>query len=146
MLALPAGALLALLVPHDAKRPRVVVARVRGRLEAKAALELEPRVAAEVADVPEGVGLALEDGDDDGAAAGEGCGGRGEGALEEGDEELLVVADLAVDVGGLSADVGEIEDDSVVGGACDGGRELCGVDVVDELVVVDGNRLSLLCL
>lgn len=143
--ALPARALLSLLVPHDAKRPRVVVARISRRLEAKAALELEPRVAAEVADVPEGVGLTLEEGDDDGAAAGEGRGGRGEGALEEGDEELLVVADLAVNVCGFAADVGEVEDDAVVGGAGDGGRELCGVDVVDELVV-DGNGPRLLCL
>lgn len=125
----------------------MVVARVRDHLEAETVLELEPRVAGEVADVPEGVGLALEEGDDDGAAAGEGRGGRGEGALEEGDEELLVVADLAVDVGGLAADVGEVEDDSVVGGAGDGGRELCGVDAVDELVVVDGgDGLALLCL
>lgn len=120
----------------------MVIARVRGGLEAKAALELQPRVAAEVADVPEGVRLALEEGDDDGATSGEGRGGRAEGALEEGDEELLVVADLAVDVGRFAADVGEVEDDSVVGGAGDGGRELCSVDVVDELVV-DG--LALLC-
>lgn len=123
----------------------MVIARVDSRLEAKAALELQPRVAAEVADVPEGVGLALEEGDDDGTLRGEGRGGRGEGALEEGDEELLIVADLAVDVGRLAADVGEVEDDSVVGGAGDGGRELCGVDVIDELVV-DGDGLAQLCL
>lgn len=116
----------------------MVIARVRVCLKSKAALELEAGVAAEVADVPEGVGLALEEGDDDGAAAGERGGGRGEGALEEGDEQLLVVADLAVDVCGLAADVGEVEDDSVVGDAGDGGRELGGVDVVDQLVVDDG--------
>lgn len=122
----------------------MVIARVRVGLEAKAALELEAGVAAKVADVPEGVGLALEEGDDDGATGGERGGGRGEGALEEGDEQLLVVADLAVDVCGLAADVGEVEDDSVVGDAGDGGRELGGVDIVDQLVVDDGGGLALL--
>lgn len=137
VLALPARALLPLLVPHDAKSASVVIARVRVCLKSEAALELEAGVAAEVADVPEGVGLALEEGDDDRAAASKGGRGRGEGALEEGDEQLLVVADLAVDVCGLAADVGEVEDDSVVGDAGDGGRELGSVDVVDKLVVDD---------
>lgn len=105
---------------------------VRARLEAKAALDLEPGVAREVADVPEGVGLALEERDDD-------CGARrqgGDGALEEGHEEGLVVAHLTVDVGGLAADVGEVEDDAVEpGGPREGGGELGRVDVVEELVI-----------
>lgn len=66
-------------------------------------------MAGQVADVPERVGLALEQRDDDGAARGE----RQHGALEELDQQLLVVADLAVDVRALAADVREVEDDAV---------------------------------
>lgn len=110
----------------------MAVARVGRRLEAEAAVDLEPRVAGEVADVPEGVGLALEEGDDDGAPRGEGA----EGVVEEGDEEGLVVADLAVDVGGLAADVGEVEEDAGGGRARGRGGEGPGcVDAVDDLVL-----------
>lgn len=42
-------------------------------------------------------------------------GQRQQGAAEEVDEQLLVVAHLAVDVGALAADVGEVEDDAVHG-------------------------------
>lgn len=83
----------------------MVVARVRRGLEAEAPLDLQAGVAGEVADIPESVWLALKQGDDDGAAGRE----REQRAPEEVDEELLVVADLAVDVGALAADMGEVE-------------------------------------
>ncbi|KAI6751044.1 hypothetical protein HG530_013958 [Fusarium avenaceum] len=67
---------------------------------------LYPGVTGQIAHVPEGVWLALEERDDDGGAGGQGW----YGALEEGDEERLVVADLAVHVCGLASDVGEVED------------------------------------
>ena len=113
----------------------MVITWVHVRLKAKAPLHLQAAVPAEVAHVPERVGLAFEEGDDDTAAWGEwggGGGARGCDALEEGDEELLVVADLAVYVGGFAADVGEVEDDVVEGGAGEGWSEFGSVDVVDE--------------
>lgn len=60
---------------------------------------------AQIADIPEGVRLALEKRDDDGATRGEGE----QGAFKELDEELLIVAHLSIDVGGFAADVGEVE-------------------------------------
>lgn len=105
VLALPPTADLPQLVAHGAQRAGVVVAGVRGRLEAEAPLDLQPGVARQVADVPERVGLSLEQRDDNGTAGGK----REQGALEEVDEELLVVADLPVDVGGFATDVGEVE-------------------------------------
>lgn len=83
----------------------MVVLWVCGGLEAEAALDLQAGVAAQIADVPQGVRLPVEECDDDGAAGREGQ----QRAREEVDEELLVVADLAVDVGGFAADVGEVE-------------------------------------
>ncbi|KAF4977356.1 hypothetical protein FZEAL_6128, partial [Fusarium zealandicum] len=89
LLALPPTlADLALCIPHDAQGARVPISGVGGGLEPEAALDLQPRVAGEVADVPQGVGLALKEGHDDGGAGGQG----GQGALEEGDEERLVMA------------------------------------------------------
>lgn len=70
----------------------MVIARVRRRLEAETPLDLQTRMAAEVADIPERVGLALEQRDDDGPARSEGE----QGPLEELDEEFLVVANLTV--------------------------------------------------
>lgn len=122
--------------PHDAERARVGVPRIRRGGEGEAALDLQAGVAGEVAHVPEGVGLALEKGDDDGATrlGGQGAQGRG----EEGHEQGLVVADLAVHVGRLAADVGEVEEYAGRRGPRAGGGEgLGGVDVVDDL----GGRL-----
>lgn len=59
----------------------------------------------QITDVPEGVGFALEQCDDDGSAGSE----VEQGAFEELDEKLLVVAHLPVDVGGFAANVWEIE-------------------------------------
>lgn len=74
-------------------------------MEAKTPLDLQAGVTSQIADIPEGVGFALEQCDDDGTA-----GGKAEqSAFEELDEELLVVAYLTVDVGGFAANMGEIE-------------------------------------
>lgn len=107
VLALPRAAteLAGGLATHGAQRAAVAVARERGGLEAEAALDLQAGVARQIAHVPQRVRLALEQRDDNGAARRE----RELRALEEGDEELLVVAHLPVDVGGLAADVGEVE-------------------------------------
>lgn len=106
-----------------------MIAGISSRLKAEATVYLKLRMAGEVADVPEGVRLALEERDDYGATGSEG-GGASDSALEEGNDELLVSADLAVHVGGLAADVGEVEDDVVVLLAGDGGGELGGIDAV----------------
>lgn len=91
----------------------------------------------QIAHVPESVWLALEESDDDGGAGGQGW----YGALEEGDEERLVVANLAVHVCGLAADMGEVEDYAIEGCASDGVGELGSIDVVEEFVV--GREVSL---
>lgn len=127
VLALPPAADLA--VPpaaHDAERPRVVVARVRGGLEAEAALDLQAAVPREVAHVPQRVRLALEQRDDDGAPGREGR----DGAPEEGHEELLVGAHLAVHVRALAADVREVEDDAVHDAGAGGANRGVGVGAV----------------
>ncbi len=77
VLALPAAARLSARASDDAQGAGVAVAGVRGGLEAEAALDLQAGVAAEVADVPQRVRLALEQRDDDGAAGGPATAGRG---------------------------------------------------------------------
>jgi hypothetical protein len=57
---------------------------IRAGLELEASLDLQSRMASEVADVPERIGLAFEEGDDYGPAGSE----TWKGFLEEGDEEL----------------------------------------------------------
>lgn len=74
-------------------------------METKTPLDLQARVTSQIADVPKGVGLALEQCDDNGTAGSE----AEQGAFEELDEEFLVIADLPVDVGGFAANVGKIE-------------------------------------
>lgn len=58
------------------------------------------------------------------------------------------MADLAVDVGGEAADVGEVEDDGGEGGGCEEGigEGLGGVDVVGYTVLARWWWLVLLCL
>lgn len=68
-------------------------------------------MAAQIPNVPQRIRLALEQRHDDGAAR---CEARF-GAAEEADEEFLVIPDLAVHVGGLPADVGEVEQDAIHG-------------------------------
>lgn len=105
VLALPAASDLTLLVLDGTQRPGVMVARVGRGLEAKTPFDLQARMAAQVSDIPQGVGLGLEEGDDDGSS-----GGKGEhGTFEEVNEEFLVVAHLAVHVCALATDVGKVE-------------------------------------
>lgn len=103
----------------------------------------------QIPDVPQRVGLALEQGNDDGPAGGQ----REQGALEEVDQQLLVVAHLAVDVGRLAAHVREVEDDAVhcsrlfhpaglfVFGFVGDGRHASRVDVVENFATRDGADL-----
>lgn len=112
----------------------MMVARVGSGLELEASLDLQPGVAGEVAHIPQGVRLAFEEGHNDGATGGQ----EWEGVMEEGDKEGLVVADLAIYVGGFAADVGKVEDDSVWRGVGNGFWQwFCSVDAVDELVSDD---------
>lgn len=116
------------------------IPRVRVAAEPKAALDLQAGVAREVLYVPQRVGLAFKERHDDGAAVVE----RGEDALEKRDEEFLVVAYLAVDVGGFAAYMGEVEEDAGKASAEQGrGKRFCCVGVVEEFVV--GGAELLLC-
>lgn len=133
----PTLAHLALRIPHHTQRSRVLIPRVSTGLEAEATLDLQTSVTGQIAHVPEGVWLTIEERDDDGGAGGQGW----YGALEEGDEEGLVMADLAVHVCGLASDVGEVEDYAIEGCASDGVGEFGGIDVVEEFVV--GREVSL---
>ena len=72
---------------------------------------------------PERVGLAFEQSDNNAAMGREGA----QGAAKEGHEELLIVANLTVDIGGFAADMGEIEEDVIVDGAGYGRRKFSGV-------------------
>lgn len=105
LLSLPPATNIPLLVPHHAQCPRVVITRIRGRLEAKTPFDLQARVASQIADIPEGVGLTLEQCDDNGTTGSE----AEQGAFEELDEQFLIVAHLPIDVGGFAANMGKIK-------------------------------------
>lgn len=82
-----------------------MVAWVCRGLEAETSFDLQARVAAQVSDIPQGVRLGLEEGDDDGSSGGEGE----HGTFEEVNEEFLVVAYLAIHICALATNVWKVE-------------------------------------